>query len=364
MEISSKQLHILNQLAKSNAPLMSLLKVGDLVEGKILEKRTRMILVDLGKYGIGAIYGLELLNAGRDFIKNLKVGDVIPGKVINSDNEDGFVELSISEAGRQEAWQEISELKEKEEVIKVIISGFNSGGLIAKIKDVSAFLPVFQLAAEHYPRIAGADKNQISQALQKLVGQELNIKIIDINPRTNKLIISEKEAAGVNLKELIKNYQIGQIIEGIISGIADFGVFVQFTDNPAVEGLIYISEISHRLIDNPKEIVKLDQVIKAKIIEIKEGKIFLSSKVLEPNPWDKVGDYYKEKQTVKGEVYKFYPFGAVINLEHDLQGQIHVAEFGSLEEIKKQLELNKKYSFIIESIQPQEKRIVLKLASQ
>jgi len=363
MEIPSKPMHLLNQLTKTNPSLVSVLKVGDLVEGKVLEKTKRLVILDLGKYGLGAIYPIELLNAGKDFIKNLKKNDSLTAKVIDLDNEDGFVELSIAQAGWQQAWQNLAELKEQEEIIKVTITGFNSGGLITKIKDIPAFLPLSQLSTLHFSVGMSADKNQIAQVLAGLVGKELTVKIIDLNPRTNKLIISEKEAVGENVSELIKNYQIGQVIEGIVSGLTDFGVFVRFADNPALEGLIHTSELSHRLIDNPKEIVKVDDLIKAKIIEIQDGKIFLSLKALEPDPWEKINDYYKEKQLVKGRLYRFYPFGAIVDLDHNLQGQVRVTDFGSLEEMKKQLALGKEYSFMIESLEPKEKRMVLKLAA-
>jgi small subunit ribosomal protein S1 len=125
--------------------------------------------------------------------------------------------------------------------------------------------------------------------------------------------------------------------------------------------MIHISEIDHRLIDTPKEAVKIDEEVKAQIIEIKDSQVFLSLKALKPNPWETAVEKFKEGQEVGGVVYKYNPFGAYINLEHDLQGLIHVAEFGSLEEMKKKLEIGKKLHFIIESIKPEEKRILLKL---
>jgi len=349
-------------LIKAEPKMFGFLKAGDLVEGKVIKKEgNKKLFLDLGRYGTGAVYGGELLNA-RDIVKNLKIGDAVHAKVINPDDENGYIELSLTEAGKQKAWEEVVELKEQEAILKVKPKAFNRGGLVVEISGLQAFLPVSQLSREHYPDVVeGDDKNKITQTLQKLVGKELSVRIIDANPRTKKLIISEKEASEVNVKELSKNYQVSQVIEGIISGVADFGVFIRFTDNPAVEGLIHISELSHRVVENPKEVIKVDQAMKAKIIDIKDGKIFLSLKALAADPWEKALDYYKEGQTVKGQVYSFNPFGAIINLENDLQGQIHVSAFGSVEEMKKQLEAGKEYSFLIEGIKPQEKRIILKL---
>lgn len=350
------------QIIKENPALFSMFKVGDVVEGKVLEKSSRMLLVDLGRYGTGAVYRGELQNA-KGVVKSLKEGDQIHGKVIEVDNEDGYIELSLSEASKQKSWIQVAELKEKEEVFVVKPITFNRGGLVGEVCGIQAFIPTSQLASEHYPHVTSPNEEgqQIKSALEKLIGVEISVKIIDVNPRTNKLILSEKEAVQVSSKELAKNYAVGQTIEGIVSGVADFGAFVRFTDNPAVEGLVHVSELDYRIVENPKEVINVDDAVKAKIIDIKEGKIALSIKALKPNPWDEVNNYYTEGKEVLGEVYSFNPFGAMINLDHGLQGQIHVSEFGSVEEMKKRLQLKGKHEFTIESIKPADKRIILKL---
>ncbi|MDI6820584.1 MAG: S1 RNA-binding domain-containing protein [Patescibacteria group bacterium] len=350
---------LISQLIKFEPGLFSLFKTGDLVEGRVLENRSNMLMVDLGRFGTGAVYRAEVQNA-KEAVKNLKVGDIVHAKVITVDNKEGFVELSLSEAGKQRAWAEVQEIKEKDEPIKVKFLAFNKGGLTGVISGLQAFLPVSQLSTEHYPKTAVDNKTGFSQALELLVGQELTVKIIEANPRNNKLIVSEREATEISTKELVKNYSVGQIVEGIVSSVADFGVFVRFTDNPAVEGLIHISELSHRIIENPKEIVKVDDVVKVKITEIKDGKISLSLKVLVSDPWLTFGEHYKKGQEAKGKVYSFNPFGAIIDLGNELQGQLSVTEFGSVEEMKKQIVQGKEYQFVIEGIKPEEKRIILK----
>ncbi len=353
----------LNQLIKNEPELISFLKEGDLVEVKFLKRTPRTAYFDLDKFGTGVIYGVELINA-RGILKDLKTGDAVPAKIIDMENDEGFVELSLAGAFQQKNWQQLKEIKEKDEPVSVKIIGANSGGLVASINDVKAFLPVSQLANEHYPRIDDNDRNKILNELRKFVGQELKIKIIDVNPRTNKLIISERGATEQNTKELLEKYKVGDVVDAVVSGIADFGIFVRFVDNPAIEGLIHIFEIEHRLIDHPKEVANINDSLKAKIIEIKEGRVFLSLKALKPNPWDNISENLKESQKVAGRVYKFNPFGACINLEHGLQGMIHITEFGSLDEMKKNLEIGKEYDFIIESIKPEEKRITLKRTQQ
>jgi small subunit ribosomal protein S1 len=359
--ITSKKLNSpVTQLIKSESELASFLKSGDLVEARLLEKLPRKVYFDLGRYGTGIVFGTELLNA-RSIIKGLNIGDVMSAKVVELDGEEGLIELSLSGAHKQKNWQEIKEFKEAGEVVVVKITGANSGGLVTEISEIKAFLPVSQLASNHYPRVADADKTKILEELRKLVGQELKAKIIDFNPRIDKVIISEREAIEQNIKELVGQYHVGDLVDGIVSGVADFGAFVRFADNPAIEGLIHISELDHRLIDNPKEIVKIDEPVKVKIIDIKDGQVSLSLKALKENPWDKIRERYKEGEEVTGTLYKFNPFGAYIALDKDFHGLLHVSEFGSTEEMKKQLLPEKNYQFIIESLKPDEKRIILKL---
>lgn len=353
----------------ANSPLAQLLKEpnavvavkpGELVDAKFISRSKHARYFDLGRKGTGIVYGLELLNA-QDSLKNIKTGDTILAKVIEPENEEGYTELSLTETNKQKVWQEIKILKEAGEIITVKVLNANTGGLIAEINELKAFLPVSQLAADHYPRVNDGDPGKILAELKKLVGQDLKVKIIDFNPRNNKLIISEREILEENVKEKLAKYKAGDVIEGIVSGIADFGVFIKFADDPSIDGLIHISELDHRLIESPRELVKIDELIKAQIIEIKDGRVSLSVKALKPNPWEKVSEKYQEGQTVSGKVSRLNPFGAVISLDEVFQGLIKISDFGSLEEMKKQLEVGNSYSFTIESVKSAEKRIILKL---
>lgn len=347
-------------LFKTEPGLFPVVKSGDLIEGKILDKSSKMILVDLGQFGTGAVYKGELANA-QSLIKDLKEGDKINAKVIDADNEDGYVELSLAAADKQKAWGTISEIKEKDEPFSVKVKGSNKGGFMTEINGVPAFLPTSQLNNDHLAQITGEDKSISFDLMKKFIGTEVMVKIIDLNPRNNKLILSERAAEQVNMKELAKNYSVGQMIDGVVSGIADFGVFIKFTDNPEVEGLIHISELSHNLVSNPKEVVNVDDVLRAKIIEINEGKISLSLKSVQENPWENAVKYYKEGDEITGVVYALNPFGAIISLGHDLQGQVHVSEFGGGEEMKRALVISKKYDFVVGGVSPDDKRIILKI---
>lgn len=337
-------------------------KEGAVVDAVLIKKISREAYFDLGRFGTGIVYGVEFINA-KDAVRNMNLGDKVSAKIINVDGEKGFIELSLAEAGKQKVWTRVKELAESGEVIKVKVSAANAGGLTVNSPELefNAFLPVSQLSLDHYPRIGENDRQKIADELKKFVGEELGVKIIDVNPRSNKIIVSEREVLSANVKELLSKYEVGQAVEGIVSGIADFGVFVRFADNPEIEGMIHISELDHRLVDNPKEIVKVNDQIKMKIVDIKEGRVFLSLKALKDDPWANIEEKYKAGQEVSGNLYKLNPFGAVINLGDGPQGLIHISEFGGQEEMRTALTPDKAHDFVIDAVRPEEKRIILKL---
>lgn len=351
----------LAQLIKARPDVLPILKKGEIVEAKLVEKTSKRAFFEISRVGTGIVYGREFMN-GRDVLKGIGVGDTISAKVVEPENMDGFVELSLTEADKQKAWQLIKEAEEKDEPVKVKAFGANSGGLLVELYDIKGFLPASQLSSEHYPRAAEQTREKIIEELNKLVGQELEVKIINLNPRTNKLIVSEKEVMSQGMKDIISGYKAGDAVTGIISGLANFGAFIRFADNPEVEGLIHISELGHKLIESPKEIVSVGDMVKAQIIDIKDNKISLSLKALQLDPWKDIEKQYKVGDIVKGTVYKFNPFGAFVKLTEDIVGLIHISEFGSPEEMKSQLILNSSADFRIDAIKSDEKRIILKLS--
>jgi small subunit ribosomal protein S1 len=232
-------------------------KEGSVVNVTFIKKLLRKAYFDMGRFGTGIVYGVEMANA-KEAIKGLKSGDKLNAKIVSLDGEEGYVELSLSEAGRQKIWQRAKDLAEIGETVKAKVAAANAGGLMVTIEnDIKAFLPVSQLSLEHYPKVQDGDRQRITEELKKFVGQVLNAKIIDVNTRTNKIIVSEREVLSENVKELLSSYATGQVVDCIVSGVADFGVFVRFANNPQIEGMIHISELDYKLIDNPKDIVKV-----------------------------------------------------------------------------------------------------------
>ena len=333
-------------------------KVGEIVEGRIIGKGRSSVFLDLGPLGTGIIYGKEFQET-KDSLKDLKIGDSIFVKIVYLENEEGYIELSANQAGLELSWEVLQQKKEKDETLKVKILGANKGGLLTEISGISAFLPVSQLSPEHYPRVGGGDSSKILSELQKFIGKELEVKILDVFQKEEKLILSEKAKGIEKIKEALKGYQVGDTIEGEISGIVDFGAFLLF--GKGLEGLIHISEFDWKIVQDPSEIVKVGQKIRAKIIEISDNKVFLSLKALKRDPWKNIEKKYKKGDKVSGKVTKFNPFGAFIRISPKIQGLIHISEFGTKSKMEEVLKIDKKYDFQILSIDPKEHRMSLKL---
>jgi len=352
----------LAQLIKTRPDLAPILKKGEIVTARLISKTPKKIFFEIAKIGTAVVYGRELLN-GREVIKSLNVGDTINAKIIDPENQDGLIELSLTEADRQRAWITARESQESDEPTKAKVFGVNSGGLLVELFGLKGFLPTSQLSTEHYPQVTEQTRDKIIEELNKLVGKELEVKIIGLNPHTNKLIVSEKEVLSQNTKDLINQYKVGDVVTGIISGLANFGAFIRFADNPEIEGLIYIVELDHKFVESPKEIVSVGDMVKAQVVEVKDNKISLSLKALQLDPWKDIEHKYKVGDVVRGTVYKFNPFGAFVKLTEEIMGLIHVSKFGSLEEMKARLVLNTQENFCIEDIKLEEKRIVLNLVN-
>jgi small subunit ribosomal protein S1 len=341
------------------------LSIGATIEGKVVARDRSSLYIDLGLSGTGIIYGREFY-AVKDVIKNLNVGDKVFAKIVELENDDGYRELSLRDATKEIGWQRLRELKDAGQVVTVRVTGVNKGGLLTSLDGIQAFLPVSQLAPDHYPRVADADKQKILKELQKFIGRTLEVKILDLLAEENKLILSEKAKSEEKTKEALKNYKKGDTVDGEITGIADFGAFVKFPAGQEaqsqIEGLIHISELDWQLVENPSEVVGVGEVVKAQIIDISNNQVFLSLKSLKKNPWEEIDQKYKKGDVIKGKVTKFSAFGAFVEVAPKIRGLCHISEFESKEKMEEQLKVGETYSFQIILIETKEHRMSLKLA--
>jgi small subunit ribosomal protein S1 len=344
------------------------LKLEDVIDGSVLAIDKAAVYVDVKPFGTGIIYGYEFIQA-KDVIKKLNVGDTVTAKVTELENEKGYIELSLKEAKAALVWAEADEAVKSKKVLNLTVKEANRGGLIIEWNGLQGFLPSSQLSKENYPKVEDGDKDKITKELKKLVGKKLDVMIIAATPKEGKLIFTEKGGTGntgnsssssyTAAKAPNQKYQIGDVVDGTISGVVEFGIFIKLEDK--VEGLVHISEISWSLIENPKSIFKIGEKIKAKVIEIKDGKISLSIKALTSNPWATASDRYKKGDKVSGVVIRFNKHGALVSVEEGVSGLLHVSEFGSEENMKKALSLGKICHCYISTFDPKEEKMILTL---
>jgi small subunit ribosomal protein S1 len=338
-------------------------KVGDIVKGKVIDVSKSELRLDIEGLTTGIVRGREFYDESDEY-SDIKVGDEVEATVIELENENGEMELSLRFAGHQKAWDNLTKLQTEGKIVDVLITDANKGGLMAKIGQITGFMPVSQLSPEHYPRVPGGDKSKILERLKSYVNQKFKVKVIDVDETTNKLIVSEKAAWEDEQKDIISKFKVGDVVEGKITAVTDFGVFVEF--GPHLEGLIHISELAWQRIENPEDIVKVGEKIKAEIISIDGSKIFLSSKKLKKDPWENIDKKYKVGQIVKGKVLKVNPFGLFVELDKDIHGLAHISELADkpIDDISKIAKVGQTLEFKILSIEPQSHRLGLSLKAK
>lgn len=305
----------------ADAPVNELVS-GEVIEGRILNVKKHEIWVDLGERGVGLVVRREIGHGQQD----LKEGDEVSASVIEPELEGGYALLSLRKAAKEKGWDELVELKDQGEIVRVKAYDANRGGLLIELEGIRGFLPVSQLSAEHYPRVSGADKDEILQKLNNLVKQTLKVRILDVDKKENKLIFSEKEAVKEDMQERLKELKEGDTVKGTITGIVDFGAFVNVG---GIEGLIHISEISWDRVENPKDYLKVGQEVEAQVIAIDKDRLSLSLKQLEEDPWVKEVDKYKVGDSVDGKVTRITPFGAFIQISSAVEALVHVSELSN-----------------------------------
>ncbi|MFP4022744.1 MAG: S1 RNA-binding domain-containing protein [Candidatus Paceibacterota bacterium] len=329
---------------------------GDIVEGPVIGIDTHAVYVDLSPFGTGVIYGKELIHA-RDVVRRLNLGDNVSGKVIDTKNENGYVEISLKEARQVIIWEEAEEAAEKKTPFELTVEEANKGGLIMSWQGIQGFLPASQLNAEHYPNVEDGDKDRILEELRRLVGEKLTVYIITASPSEGKLIFSEKSDSEEEKENVLEKYSVGDVLEREITGIVDFGVFVKLEEG--LEGLVHISELDWGLVEDPRDLFSVGMKVQVKVIEIKDERISLSIKALKENPWQEAAKKYEKGSQVEGVIIKFNKHGALASIEEGVAGLVHVSEFGNEEKLRETLELGKTYSFTITYFDPAEQKMTL-----
>lgn len=346
----------MDELLKDNEASSKKIIAGDTVKGTVLSVKKHEILIDLGPQGVGLVPRREAA-----FARNLKVGDTVTASVIEAEMKDGYVLLSMRKAVKDKGWDEILAKLDDAATVKVVPFDANRGGLLVEYEGIRGFLPVSQLSAEHYPRVGSSDKDEILQRLNSLVGKTIKARILDANKKENKLIFSEKEAVRDGLAARFAELKIGGTVKGVVTGVVDFGVFVNID---GIEGLVHISEISWERVGAPAEFVKVGDIVEAKIIAIDKERLSLSIKQLSEDPWLSEVANLKKGDTVEGTITRITPFGAFVQISPAVEALVHVSELGEGSDVdpEKVFTLNERKDFEVIDIDKESRKISLAIA--
>jgi small subunit ribosomal protein S1 len=331
------------------------LSTGEVVEGTVTAVRKNEVWIDLGARGVGVVMRREIGHG-----QTLEEAQSVTVSVIDPEMDEGYALLSMRRAVKDRGWDELQRVHEANEIVEVVPYDANRGGLLVELEGIRGFLPVSQLAAGHYPRVSGADKDEILQKLHALTSKPLRVRVLDVSRKDNKLIFSEKEAVKDDMQARFSELKVGDEVEGVVTGVIDFGAFVNVD---GIEGLVHISEISWERVDNPRNYVKVGETVKAKIIGIDKDRLSLSLKQMSEDPWLEQVKAFTTGDLVEGKVTRITPFGAFVQLSPSVEALVHVSEMSDDENVNPEqlFQLNEKKQFKVLDVDTDNRKIALSL---
>jgi small subunit ribosomal protein S1 len=303
-------------------------RAGDIVEGEIVSVSPTEVLVDVGAKSEGLVPSKELERMGREGLESLHVGDTISVYVVRAEDREGNMILSIRRAEEENDWRRAQKRFEQAESFETTVAGFNKGGLIVRLGRLRGFVPASQLASGH----RGGEEQQPEERWARLVGSPIHVKIIELNRRRKRLILSERAAVRFRREsqrvELLETLRPGEVRPGVVSSLTDFGAFV---DLGGADGLIHLSELSWNRAAKPRDVVKVGQEVEVYVLNVDQAKkrIALSLKRLAPEPWATVEDRYYVGQLVEGTITRLTNFGAFALVNDEIEGLIHISELST-----------------------------------
>ncbi len=333
-------------------------KIGDIISGTIDKIEKKNILVNVNNQFSGLVVSKELGNTVD--LDALKPGDKIEVMVLGDSVEKGLLILSLKRANQIKLLSNLGKYFEEGEIITVKPTEANKWGLLVDIDGLKWFIPVSQLTPLHYPRVEGADPAKILEHLEGLIGKEFKVKVINVDEAGKKIIFSEKAAIEDKREKALKTLKEGDVIEGVVSGILTYGLFVTFD---GLEGLVHVSEIDWWHVNNPAKFAKVGQKVKVKVIGLDSDKISLSIKRLQENPWDVLARKYKLGDTITAPISRISQFGAFMELEGGIQWLIHLSEISHwvVKDIRDHVKVGQEVTAKIINFDPKKKRIGLSL---
>ena len=336
--------------------------VGDIIEGTVIAVDRSVVYIDLSPIGTGIIYGREFIVA-KDILRKTMVGDTISAQIIEMKTPEGYIDLSLKEARKAFIWSEAEESMKSKQAYEITVKNANRGGLVIEWNGVRGFLPASQLTEENYPKVLSRDKDSILNELKKFIDTKMTVTIENIDPANDTIIFSEhkdsknkKRGAGSETKPA-PEYKVGDIKNGIVTGVVDFGVFV--TIDNTIEGLVHISEMDWGLVDDPRKFCTIGNQVQVKIIDIEDNKYSFSFKELHKNPWEEIHERHTVGDTVSGVIIKYGAFGAFASIKAGVSGLVHISNFKDEDDLRNSLEIGKTYEFVMTNLEPEEQKLTL-----
>ena len=301
---------------------------GEIVRGQVTRVGPTEVLVDIGSKSEGIVAGRELQNLEPELLGRLRVGDEVFAYVLTPQDREGNTLLSLARARLESDWQLAESRFQKEEVFESSITGFNKGGLLVHLGKVRGFLPASQIDRVRWN--GKLSPEDLEGRLAEMVGQPVQLKVIELDRKRNRLIFSERAALSQHHREqkaqLLTQIQEGEVRHGVVTNLCDFGAFV---DLGGVDGLVHLSELSWKRVARPQDVLDVGQEVDVCVLSVDQerGRIGLSLKRLQPEPWSQVEQMYTVGQLVEGQVTNLTKFGAFVRLDgSDLEGLIHISE--------------------------------------
>jgi small subunit ribosomal protein S1 len=341
------------------------LSSGSVRKGTIVRVTPTEILVDIGAKSEGIISDRELERVGKEALAKLTVGDEILVYVVRPEDEEGHVVLSFSRAQQERDWLKAEELLKSQEVFEGLVAGFNRGGVTIKVGRLRGFVPTSQLVSVQSMSQDGASDN-LEARLADLVGKKLKLKVVEMDQKRNRLILSERQANRDWRKQakerLLSELKKGDKCTGIVTSMSDFGAFI---DLGGADGLVHLSEITWGHINHPGEVLKIGQRVEAYVlnVDMERRRIGLSLRRLQPEPWSVVHERYAVGQLVDATITKLTNFGAFARLDDGIEGLIHLSELSEkrVGHARDVLREGQRMRLRIIRIDPQRRRIGLSL---
>lgn len=355
--MADKNLALFEELFAAS-PEIKYPREGEVVAGTIVKIEKKNILVNVNNQFSGLVISKEIGNTVD--LNTVQAGDAVEVMVLGDSVERGLLILSLKRANQIKSLTNLSTYFNSEEVITVRPTEANKGWLLVDIDGLKGFIPVSQLTPLHYPRVEGADPAKILEHLEGLVGKDFKVRVINVDEAGKKIIFSEKAAISENREKALGTLKVGDVVEGTVSGILTYGLFITFD---GLEGLVHVSEIDWGHVNNPGKFAKVGQKIKVKVIGLDNDKISLSIKRLQENPWDVLARKYKVGDTVKAPISRISQFGAFMELDGGIQGLIHLSEIshGVVKDIRDFIKVGEEVEAKIINFESNEKRIGLSL---